>query len=157
MSNENSALAFVGALLATTALGGVSAAAASNCASLTGIPLPVTNTSITAQEIPAGNFMGQADLPAFCRVVGTSKPRPTSNIGFEVWMPLTGWNHKFEQIGNGGLAGSIVYAGMAIALKQNYATASTDDGTAGDIPGFSSTPTRFWTGGLTQCMRRPRT
>jgi feruloyl esterase len=123
-------------LLATTALGGVSAAAASNCASLTGIPLPVTNTSITAQEIPAGTFIGQADLPAFCRVVGTSKPRPTSNIGFEVWMPLTGWNHKFEQIGNGGLAGSIQYGGVAIALRQGYAAASTDDGTAGDIPGF---------------------
>jgi hypothetical protein len=51
-------------------------------------------------------------------------------------MPLGGWNHKFEQIGNGGLAGSIQYGGMAIALRQSYATASTDDGTAGDIPGF---------------------
>jgi feruloyl esterase len=51
-------------------------------------------------------------------------------------MPLSGWNHKFEQIGNGGLAGSIQYGGVAIALRQGYAAASTDDGTAGDIPGF---------------------
>jgi feruloyl esterase len=133
---RNLGLSFTSTLLATSALGCVSAAAASNCASLTGIPSPVPNTTITAQEVPAGTFMGQTNLPAFCRVVGKSKPRPTSNIGFEVWMPLTGWNNKFEQVGNGGLAGSIVYAGMAIALKQNYATASTDDGTAGDIPGF---------------------
>jgi feruloyl esterase len=127
---------FISMLLATTALSCVSAAAAPNCASLTGITLPVSNTTLTAQEVPAGTFMGQTNLPAFCRVVGVSKPRATSNIGFEVWMPLAGWNNKFEQVGNGGLAGSIVYAGMAIALQQNYATASTDDGTAGDIPDF---------------------
>src|SRR5437016_14080196 len=47
-----------------------------------------------------------------------------------------GWNHKFEQIGNGGLAGSIQYGGVAIALRQGYAAGSTDDGTAGDIPGL---------------------
>jgi feruloyl esterase len=136
MTRQNSLLTFAGTLLATTALGCISAAAASNCASLTDIPLPVPNTTITAQELPAGTFMGQTNLPAFCRVVGNSKPRSTSNIGFEVWMPLSGWNHKFEQIGNGGLAGSIQYGGVAIALRQGYAAASTDDGTAGDIPGF---------------------
>jgi hypothetical protein len=37
---------------------------------------------------------------------------------------------------HGGLAGSIQYGGVAIALRQGYAAASTDDGTAGDIPGF---------------------
>jgi hypothetical protein len=132
---------FISVLLATTALGCASASAASNCSALPGIPLPVSNTTITAQEVPAGTYTapnGQVftNLPAFCRIVGVSQPRSTSNIGFEVWMPLTGWNHKYEQVGNGGLAGAIVYSGMAIALQQNYATASTDDGTAGDIPGF---------------------
>jgi Tannase and feruloyl esterase len=132
---------FISTLLATTVLGCASAAAASNCGALTGILLPVANTTITAQQVPAGTYTAPdgevfQNLPAFCRIVGVSQPRPTSNIGFEVWMPLTGWNNKFEQVGNGGLAGSIVYSGMAIALQQNYATASTDDGTAGDIPGF---------------------
>jgi feruloyl esterase len=136
MMSRNLGPSFVATLLATTALGCVSAAAASNCASLATISLHVQNTTITAQEVPAGTFMGQTGLPAFCRVVGKSKPRSTSNIGFEVWMPLSGWNHKFEQIGNGGLAGSIQYGGVAIALRQGYAAASTDDGTAGDIPGF---------------------
>jgi len=51
-------------------------------------------------------------------------------------MPASGWNGRYEQVGNGGLAGSIVYSGMAIALPEGYAAASTDDGTAGDIPGF---------------------
>jgi feruloyl esterase len=138
---------FTSALLATTALGCASAAAAT-CASLTGLTLPVANTTITtAESIPAGTYTapnGQVfpNLPAFCRVAGVSKPRPTSNIGFEVWMPSSTWNGKFEQVGNGGLAGSIVYSGMAIALGQNYATASTDDGTAGDIPGFLLDPNK---------------
>jgi hypothetical protein len=138
---RNLGSSFISTLLATTALGCASAGAASNCGSLPGIPLPVANTTITTQEVPAGTYTAPdgevfQNLPAFCRVVGVSQPRPTSNIGFEVWMPLTGWNNKFEQVGNGGLAGSIVYSGMATALQQNYATASTDDGTAGDIPGF---------------------
>lgn len=138
---------FTSALLATTTLGCASAAAAT-CESLAGLTLPVANTTITAaQSIPAGTYTapnGQVfpNLPAFCRVAGLSKPRPTSNIGFEVWMPSSTWNGKFEQVGNGGLAGSIVYSGMAIALGQNYATASTDDGTAGDIPGFLLDPNK---------------
>ena len=58
MTSRNLGLTFLGTLLATTALGCVSAAA-SNCASLAGISLPVLNTTITAEEMPAGTFMGQ--------------------------------------------------------------------------------------------------
>src|SRR6516165_3148513 len=125
-------LPFTAVLLTTTAL---SYAAAATCAVPAGVVL--SDTTITAvQSVPAGTFMGQSNLPAFCRVAGTSKRTPTSNINFEVWMPSSSWNGRYEQVGNGGLAGSIVYSGMAIALREGYATASTDDGTAGDIPGF---------------------
>jgi Tannase and feruloyl esterase len=124
---------FTAALLTTTALS--FAATAATCAVPAGVVRP--DTTITAvQSVPAGTFMGQSNLPAFCRVAGTSKRTPTSNINFEVWLPSSGWNGRYEQVGNGGLAGSIVYSGMAIALREGYATASTDDGTAGDIPGF---------------------
>ena len=127
-------LPFTAALLTTTALS-YAAAGAATCAVPAGVVLP--DTTITAvQSVPAGTFMGQSNLPAFCRVAGTSKRTPTSNINFEVWLPSSGWNGRYEQVGNGGLAGSIVYSGMAIALREGYATASTDDGTAGDIPGF---------------------
>ena len=68
------------------------------------------------------------DVPAFCRVRGEIKPNPDSHIIFEVWMPAAQWNGKFEQMGNGGLAGSINLFALASAMKKGYATAGTDDG-----------------------------
>ena len=66
-------------------------------------------------------------LPAFCRVLITIAPA----IKMEVWMPAAGWNGNFEAVGNGGKAGSISYPAMATALKDGYATASTDTGHEG--------------------------
>ena len=43
-------------------------------------------------------------------------------------MPTSGWNGKFEGVGNGGFAGAISYAGLAAAVARGYATASTDTG-----------------------------
>jgi feruloyl esterase len=66
-----------------------------------------------------------------CRVVGVVSPA----INFEVWMPVTGWNGKFNGVGNGGLAGSISYDAMRTALARGYATASTDTGHPQDQDG----------------------
>jgi hypothetical protein len=55
---------FAAALLTTTALS--YAATAATCAVPAGVVLP--DTTITAvQSVPAGTFMGQSNLPAFCR------------------------------------------------------------------------------------------
>ena len=54
-----------------------------------------------------------ADLPAFCRVAVTLTPSADSDIKTEVWLPLAGWNGKFQQVGNGGWGGSIQYAALA--------------------------------------------
>ena len=109
-----------------------------SCDSLADLSLP--DTTITAAErIPAGSFTpvgGQAEathaafkmLPAFCRVAGVIKPSPDSNTRFEVWLPLEGWNQRFQGVGNGGFAGTISYSAMAAALQNGYATASTDTG-----------------------------
>lgn len=92
--------------------------------------------TITAASVPAGSFTPPGgkpipNLPAFCRVTGSVKPSGDSNIQFEVWMPATGWNGKFQGAGNGGFAGSINYASMATAVSHGYATASTDTGHQG--------------------------
>ena len=79
------------------------------CTRLMSLTLP--NAAVTsAQVVPAGQFTPPAsaatefaDLPAFCRVVGTVLPE----LGFEVWLPAQ-WNHKYVGVGNGGLAGKIV-------------------------------------------------
>ena len=43
-------------------------------------------------------------------------------------MPAAGWNGKFQGIGNGGFAGSISFSGLADAVKNGDAAASTDTG-----------------------------
>ena len=112
-----------------TAAGGAGTAApAASCDRLIDLDLP--DTTIThAESAPAGGFTppgGSAalDAPAFCRVAGVIAPA----INFEVWLPETGWNGKFQGIGNGGMAGSLRYDRMATALNRGYAAAATDTG-----------------------------
>jgi Tannase and feruloyl esterase len=106
------------------------------CEKLTALQLP--NTTITSAAIvPAGNFklppglVPSIDLPAFCRVQAEIKPTADSLIKIEVWMPADGWNGKFEQMGNGGLAGAINLYFLASEMKKGFATAGTDDGHEG--------------------------
>ena len=123
-------------------------AQAATCESLLALSLPHTSVTL-AQPVAAGAFSPPAQpqgrgqpasafqqLPAFCRVAATSRPASDSEIRIEVWMPLAGWNGKFQGVGNGGYAGTITYTagsgglerGMAEALRRGYATASTDTG-----------------------------
>lgn len=122
----------VGSLLAASAFTAPKALAA-NCADLTG--LQISNTTITTAEVvPAGSYSppdGSATLtglPEFCRVAGVIQPTSDSNIKFEVWMPTSGWNGKYNGTGNGGLAGAIVYSALASGLRHGYATSNTDTG-----------------------------
>jgi tannase/feruloyl esterase len=101
-----------------------------SCASLLSVHLPDT-TIKSAEEVAGPSFARPAGaaldrLPAFCRVVGVTKPA----ITFDVWLPLTTWNGKFNGVGNGANAGSISYPAMANAIRRGYATASTDTGHA---------------------------
>ncbi len=110
-------------------------ATAGDCEGLARLALPAT-TITTAQTVAAGSFTppgfkSQSNLPAFCRVAGVIKPSGDSNIEFEVWMPVSGWNGKFQGIGNGGFAGSISFGGIADAVRNGYAAASTDTGHKG--------------------------
>ena len=73
-----------------------------------------------------------AKLPEFCRVAATLTPSSDSDIRIEVWLPATGWNGKFQAVGNGGFAGTFGYPAMATALASGYATASTDTGHVGN-------------------------
>lgn len=106
------------------------------CEKLKQLSLPST-TIAAAENVAAGpvklpgGILPSIDLPAFCRVRGDIKPTSDSDIKFEVWMPSSGWNGKFEQIGNGGLAGSINLTSLAMELKKGFATAGTDDGHTG--------------------------
>ena len=65
----------------------------------------------------------------FCRVTGFIKPVRDSRIGFEVWIPpAEKWNSRYLAVGNPAFEGAIKYQGLARAMTQGYATASTDTG-----------------------------
>lgn len=70
------------------------------------------------------------NLAPFCRVTAVARPSADSDIKIEVWMPVSGWNGKFQGQGNGGFAGEIDYHLLGLAVSQGYATAATDTGHA---------------------------
>ncbi|MEP7310243.1 MAG: tannase/feruloyl esterase family alpha/beta hydrolase [Acidobacteriota bacterium] len=78
-----------------------------------------------------------ATLPAFCRVAATIAPSSDSDIKVEVWLPASGWNGKFQAVGNGGWAGTVSYAALAQAVAAGYAAASTDTGHSGNSGAFA--------------------
>ena len=137
------------AVCVAVSLSSEAVAAAAPCESLSALTLP--DTSITmAQSVAAGGFSPPAagggegsggqvfrTLPGFCRVAATITPTSDSDIKVEVWLPASGWNGKYQAVGNGGWAGSLGYAAMARALRDGYATSSTDTGHTGTSASFA--------------------
>ena len=131
---------------------GAGPAFAATCESLASLKL--SDATITmAQPVAAGAFTPPAggrggrggrgggnafaDLPAFCRVAATLTPTKESEIKIEVWLPASGWNGKFQGVGNGGWNGNIDTNALANGLRRGYATASTDTGHVGNSADFA--------------------
>jgi feruloyl esterase len=114
---------------------------AASCRNLTSLRL--VNTTVTLSTVVrAGNFKPPvgaeiADLPSFCRVMMTIQPSSDSDIKAEAWLPMSDWNGKFQEVGNGAWGGSIQYGALADGLKRGYATASTDTGHTGSDASFA--------------------
>src|SRR5215210_2672833 len=105
--------------------------------------LQLRNAKVTAAiEVPAGTFTPPAveggrgvvppaaaktyaALPAFCRVQATATPTSDSDIKIEVWLPVAGWNGKFQAVGNGGWNGAIDQNALAAGVRRGYAVAAT--------------------------------
>ena len=113
--------------------------------------LSIPHTSIDRIELvapgtfepPVPDFPSPVDyskLPEFCRVAGSIHPSADSDIRFELWLPISGWNGKFMQTGNGGAAGGIVYDSLVEPLMRGYAVANTDTGHQGEMGDFSWAP-----------------
>lgn len=96
---------------------------------------PMTTAAVSGETTAAGSATQPSNtppmlLPAHCRVAIVMRPSSDSYIEAEVWLPAE-WNGKFQAVGNGGWAGVINYQAMARALREGYATASTDTGHKG--------------------------
>jgi feruloyl esterase len=111
-----------------------SQAMADRCGAKVVADIVIERATVTAASIvPAGSFTPpgarapMADLPAFCRVQGSTTPTAGSLINFEVWIPET-WNSKIVATGNGGYSNVPSYRDMAFALGQGYAAVGGDTG-----------------------------
>ena len=108
----NATCVFSACALGFPLVGGAALAASPSCASLKTLTLPYSTITV-AEKVTTGSFTPPGSttpitgLPPFCRVAGDATPTTESHIGFEVWIPLSNWNGKYEQVGNGGYAGSI--------------------------------------------------
>ena len=125
---------------------GRTAAASASCESLASLTLKdatITAASTVATgafrppAAPSGRGEEFKGLASFCRVAVTLRPSTDSDIKVEVWLPASGWNGKFQAVGNGGWAGAIGYAAMSRALAHGYATSSTDTGHTGASASFA--------------------
>ena len=113
------------------------------CEKLASLSLPESTITLT-QPVGAGEFRPAAgpparfqNLPAFCRVTATLVPSKDSDIKIEVWLPASGWNGKFQAVGNGGWSGAINQAALAAAVRRGYAAAGTDTGHSGSSAAFA--------------------
>ena len=120
---QNRRTSLVSFLIAVPFIGPM--AAQQTCESLAALKLP--HTSITA----ASSVAATAAIPAHCAVQAITRPTSDSEIKFELWLPASGWNGKYEQVGNGGWAGSVPVGALAEPLRRGFAAAGTDDGHAG--------------------------
>ena len=115
---------------------------AATCESLTALK-PAGTTITAAHNVTAGALTAEepqisvapADIkkvPAFCRVQGVIQPSADSHIEFEIWLPASGWNGRYEGLGNGGFAGGLDFFGLADAVTNGYAASATDTGHKGN-------------------------
>ncbi len=68
-----------------------------------------------------------SDVPPYCLVTGYVSP----TIGFELRLPMSGWNGKFAMVGCGGMCGGIQEPGCDVPLLKGYACIMTDMGHRG--------------------------
>src|SRR3972149_1894595 len=131
-------MAVVGALLAGDLVSAQGPAPDAAACERLAASLRLPNTTVTsAKAVAAGRFVppdgtpATANLSAFCRVQLTISPSNDSDIKSEVWLPLSGWNGRFQQVGNGAWGGSIQYGPLAAALARGDSAAPTDTGHTG--------------------------
>ena len=111
----------------------------------------LANTTVaSAQVVPAGQFTPPgagarpfADLPPFCRVVGSTRML-NSDVKFEVWLPER-WTGDIMPAGGNFWGGPIVFARMREVLLAGAVTVGTNLGIEGFTgPSFAKTqPEKF--------------
>ncbi|MBI1198590.1 MAG: tannase/feruloyl esterase family alpha/beta hydrolase [Phenylobacterium sp.] len=135
-------------------------ALAGDCQALTGRAIEGARV-VSAEVAPAGPMTtpvplaapATLDLPAFCRV----KAIAAGSIGFEVWLPLDGWNNRLLSVGSGGFGGDLPLNALAVGLQKGFAVTGNDTGHQGADPSWMRDPVkvRLWGHSATHLVTAP--
>ena len=102
------------------------------------LAVPLFAQTPCAEMARLRNVTTATQMATYCRVSITLRPAADSEIKSEVWLPKASvWNGKLLMEGGGGLAGSINTTGMTNAIREGYASASTDTGHTGSSGRFA--------------------
>lgn len=102
------------------------------------LAVPVFAQTPCADMARLPNVTAAIQTAAYCQISITLRPAADSEIKSEVWLPAASvWNGKFLMEGGGGLVGKINTEGMAHAVGEGYASASTDTGHTGSSGRFA--------------------
>ncbi|RVU27661.1 tannase/feruloyl esterase family alpha/beta hydrolase [Streptomyces antnestii] len=96
--------------------------------------------SVTAVRQAGGTIHGTGilggtvdDVPAFCQVTVTlTHPGDNDHAKVQTWLPVSGWNGRFQAIGGSAYAAGDGGVGLGTAVKNGYAVTTTDAG-VGDV------------------------
>jgi feruloyl esterase len=102
------------------------------------LAVPLFAQTPCAEMARLRNVIAATQTATYCRVSITLRPTADSEIKSEVRLPAASvWNGKLLMEGGGGLVGSINTAGMTNAIREGYASASTDTGHTGSSGRFA--------------------
>jgi hypothetical protein len=88
----------------------------------------VSISGIKRQNVTVSTLSMASELN-FCDVkVILTHPRANDSVLVEVWLPLDGWNGRFQATGGGGYATGVFDIALGPAVASNYSAASTDGG-----------------------------
>src|SRR5437899_9750371 len=104
--------------------------AALNCASLTTVTPEASTITSAALITPPATIGGAAVTVPCCRVQGTARPSPDSEIKFEVWLPPTAadWTGRMKVNGTGGYAGATPYGNLARDIGDGFVSTGSNMG-----------------------------
>ncbi|MBE8478043.1 tannase/feruloyl esterase family alpha/beta hydrolase [Streptomyces justiciae] len=109
----------------------------SNCAAPSvKAPTGTKIESVTAVSQPGGTVQGTGilqgtvtDVPAYCEVTVTlTHPGADDHAKVRTWLPVSGWNGRFQGLGGAAYLAGDNNPGLATAVKNGYAAVTTDAG-----------------------------
>jgi Tannase and feruloyl esterase len=108
------------------------------CSSIKDIEVPgakilsitgITRTNVSVAASPVNPLITGLNICDVTLIL--THPGANDTVTVEVWLPISGWNGRFQATGGGGFSVGLGPSGMGPAVAGGYAAASTDGGNLG--------------------------